>query len=70
MTGKPSLTYVPTIGIAGGIGSGKSQVAAELALCGCVVSDSDLQSRAVLREACAAVVTSASRSQRRWPICI
>jgi len=31
----------PVIGIVGGIGSGKSQVAAELAAAGCVVCDSD-----------------------------
>ena len=44
------LKRVVTIGIAGGIGAGKSLVAEELALAGCVVSDSDAQSREVLRQ--------------------
>ncbi|MFK7961920.1 MAG: dephospho-CoA kinase [Phycisphaerales bacterium] len=38
----------PVIGIAGGIGSGKSAVARILAEFGCVVSDSDADARAVL----------------------
>jgi dephospho-CoA kinase len=38
----------PTIGLAGGIGAGKSRVAALLAGLGCVVSDSDADARAVL----------------------
>jgi len=44
------LKRVVTIGIAGGIGAGKSLVAEELAFAGCVVSDSDAQSREVLRQ--------------------
>jgi len=39
---------VPVIGIAGGIGSGKSSVARALASLGALVSDSDLQIRAAL----------------------
>lgn len=38
------------IGIAGGIGSGKSTVAREFADLGCVVSDSDAQTRSLLSE--------------------
>lgn len=38
----------PTIGIVGGIGSGKSRVAAEFAAAGCVVIDSDRENHAVL----------------------
>lgn len=41
---------VPVIGLAGGIGSGKSEVARRLARRGAVVSDSDAQARALLRE--------------------
>lgn len=41
----------PTIGLAGGIGAGKSAVAAMLADLGGVVSDSDADARAVLAEA-------------------
>lgn len=37
---------VAVIGLAGGIGSGKSRVAAEFAALGCAVSDSDADSRA------------------------
>ena len=40
----------PTIGLAGGIGAGKSRVAALLAELGCVVSDSDADARAVVRQ--------------------
>lgn len=39
-----------TLGIAGGIGSGKSTVAAMLAELGCVVSDSDAVAREALRD--------------------
>lgn len=39
---------VLVIGLVGGIGSGKSEVARALASLGCVVSDSDAQARAVL----------------------
>ncbi|MDA0803973.1 MAG: dephospho-CoA kinase [Planctomycetota bacterium] len=38
----------PVIGIVGGIGAGKSEVARALAELGCVVSDSDLQAHTVL----------------------
>lgn len=40
----------PVIGIAGGIGSGKSAVARVLAALGCVVSDSDGDARAALKD--------------------
>ncbi len=40
----------PIIGIAGGIGAGKSSVARILAELGCVVSESDVLARAALRE--------------------
>lgn len=40
----------PIVGLAGGIGSGKSAVARILAQRGAVVSDSDAQARALLRE--------------------
>ena len=40
----------PTIGLAGGIGAGKSRVAALLAELCCVVSDSDADARAVLAD--------------------
>jgi dephospho-CoA kinase len=40
----------PIIGIAGGIGSGKSAVAAILAEAGCIVADSDEMGRAALRD--------------------
>jgi dephospho-CoA kinase len=39
---------IPVIGIAGGIGSGKSTVARALQRLGCVVSDSDAEARACL----------------------
>jgi dephospho-CoA kinase len=45
-----SSTQKPIIGIAGGIGSGKSTVAAMLARLGCVVADSDRDARAVLAD--------------------
>lgn len=45
MSGRP-----PVIGLAGGIGAGKSAVAAILADLGAVVSDSDADARAVLAE--------------------
>lgn len=45
MSGRP-----PVIGLAGGIGAGKSQVAATLAELGCLVSDSDADARAVFAE--------------------
>lgn len=41
---------LPVIGLAGGIGAGKSAVARILAELGCVVSDSDAQARAALRD--------------------
>lgn len=41
---------VAVIGIVGGIGAGKSRVAAAFAELGCVVSDSDAQARAALNE--------------------
>ena len=41
---------LPTLGICGGIGSGKSTVAALLAKLGCVVSDSDAVARDALRD--------------------
>ncbi len=41
---------LPTLGICGGIGSGKSTVAAILAGLGCVVSDSDAVAREALRD--------------------
>ena len=41
---------LPTLGICGGIGSGKSTVAAILAELGCVVSDSDAVARDALRD--------------------
>ncbi|MCI0362988.1 MAG: dephospho-CoA kinase [Phycisphaerales bacterium] len=40
----------PIIGLAGGIGAGKSAVAKILAELGCVVSDSDVAARAALRD--------------------
>ncbi len=39
---------IPVIGIAGGIGSGKSTVARAFAALGCVVSDSDTEAKALL----------------------
>lgn len=41
---------MPVIGIAGGIGAGKSEVGRILQRLGCVVSDSDLGARAALEE--------------------
>lgn len=41
---------IPVIGLAGGVGSGKSTVARVLAGVGCVVSDSDAEAKACLRE--------------------
>lgn len=43
-----SKTRVPVIGIVGGIGSGKSEVARALGRLGCVVTDSDVQAREIL----------------------
>ena len=45
---KSEMTRKPVIGLAGGIGSGKSTVAAEFARLGCLVLDSDRQSHEVL----------------------
>ena len=45
---KSEIARKAVIGLAGGIGSGKSTVAAEFAKLGCVVLDSDLDSHAVL----------------------
>lgn len=39
---------LPVIGLAGGVGSGKSSVARELQTLGCVVSDSDTEAKACL----------------------
>ena len=39
---------IPVIGLAGGIGAGKSAVAAELAALGCVVTNSDADAKALL----------------------
>jgi dephospho-CoA kinase len=44
-----SLRQIPVIGLAGGIGSGKSTVARILGELGCVVSDSDGEARAALQ---------------------
>lgn len=56
-----SLRRIPVIGLAGGIGSGKSTVARMLGELGCVVSDSDGEARAALqREAVR------SRVLERW----
>ena len=41
---------VPVIGLAGGIGAGKSAAAAVLARAGCVVSDSDRDAAKVLAD--------------------
>ncbi|MFT3684743.1 MAG: dephospho-CoA kinase [Phycisphaerales bacterium] len=46
----PTPRRPPVIGLAGGIGSGKSEVAKFLAAKGAVVSDSDTQAKALLRE--------------------
>ena len=45
---KASARAVPVIGLAGGIGAGKSAVARVMAELGCVVSDSDALARAAL----------------------
>lgn len=45
-----SNSEIPVIGLAGGIGSGKSMVARILRELGCVVSDSDAAARAALQE--------------------
>ncbi len=59
MTGEPTMhgggkshpeTFPPTIGLAGGIGAGKSTVARMLADLGCVVVDSDALGREALRD--------------------
>jgi len=44
------MNSLPVIGLVGGIGAGKSSVAKILAELGCVVSDSDAQARAALRD--------------------
>ncbi|MCP3861300.1 MAG: dephospho-CoA kinase, partial [Phycisphaeraceae bacterium] len=41
---------VPVIGLAGGIGAGKSAVASVLARAGCVISDSDRDAAEVLAD--------------------
>lgn len=46
-----TMAWFPVIGIAGGIGSGKSAVAAALAALGCVVIDSDKEAKAALDRA-------------------
>ncbi|MHC4246231.1 MAG: dephospho-CoA kinase, partial [Planctomycetota bacterium] len=51
---------VPVIGLAGGIGAGKSAAAAVLARAGCVVSDSDRDAAKVLSE------TRALETLRCW----
>lgn len=45
---KPTTAAIPVIGLAGGIGSGKSEVARILASLGCLVTDSDLEARQAL----------------------
>jgi dephospho-CoA kinase len=45
---KSEIGHKPIIGLAGGIGSGKSTVAAQFAKLGCLVLDSDRQSHEVL----------------------
>lgn len=51
MLSTPATHLCPVIGILGGIGSGKSFVAATFAELGCVVSDSDAQVRELLATA-------------------
>jgi len=51
MLSTPATHLCPVIGILGGIGSGKSFVAAAFAELGCVVSDSDAQVRELLATA-------------------
>ncbi len=46
----PDASSKPIIGLAGGIGSGKTEVARILAGLGCVVADSDATARQALRE--------------------
>lgn len=46
----PEPGWMPVIGLAGGIGSGKSAVARVLERLGCVVSDSDTEAKAMLDE--------------------
>jgi dephospho-CoA kinase len=46
-----TMAWFPVIGIAGGIGSGKSAVAAAFAALGCVVIDSDKEAKAALDRA-------------------
>jgi dephospho-CoA kinase len=46
----PQVRRIPVIGLTGGIGAGKSAVAAALAKMGCVVSHSDAEGRAALRD--------------------
>ena len=41
---------IPVIGLAGGIGAGKSAVASVLARAGCVISDSDRDAAIVLAD--------------------
>lgn len=45
---EPNVTDKPVIGLVGGVGSGKSTVAAELGRLGCVVIDADRIAHAVL----------------------
>ncbi|MGE3110032.1 MAG: dephospho-CoA kinase [Phycisphaerales bacterium] len=45
---QPSRRRIPVIGLVGGIGSGKSEVARVLESLGCVVLDSDAQAKAML----------------------
>jgi dephospho-CoA kinase len=45
-----SIRRVPVLGLTGGIGAGKSTVAEFLAKMGCVISNSDAEGRAALRE--------------------
>jgi dephospho-CoA kinase len=47
---RPGIGSIPILGICGGIGSGKSTVAAILADLGCVVSNSDAVGRDALRD--------------------
>jgi len=44
------VSELPVIGLAGGIGSGKSLVASQLRQLGCLVCDSDAMSRDILRD--------------------
>jgi dephospho-CoA kinase len=49
-TANGAAPAIPRIGLAGGIGSGKSAVARAFAALGCVVSDSDAAAKSLLRE--------------------